>query len=99
MRKETCKDCICLVADTEGHWVCDERELPIEQIDSCPEGIGEDVRKKFRVMVVSYGYAVVEAQDEEEALAICKKMTCNGRKDFDWSDPDDEQVVEEVDFE
>lgn len=47
-------------------------------------------------MVVSYGYADVEADTEEEALEKCKKM--GRRSDFDWTEPDDAQVVEELDY-
>lgn len=51
--------------------------------------------KNYRVMVVKYGYAVVEAETESEALELIDDMY---DKDFDWSDFDDGQVVEEVDF-
>lgn len=54
--------------------------------------------KKYRVMVVSYGYAEVEAETESEALSQCKEMTSEGKHCFDWSDPEDEQVVEEIDY-
>lgn len=54
--------------------------------------------KRYRVMVVSYGYAEVEAETESEALSQCKEMALKGRHAFDWSDPDDEQVVEEIDY-
>lgn len=51
--------------------------------------------KNYRVMVVKYGYAVVEAETEKEALELIDDMQ---DKDFDWSDFDDGQVVEEVDY-
>lgn len=51
--------------------------------------------KNYRVMVVKYGYAVVEAETENEALELIDNMR---DKDFDWSDFDDGQVVEEVDY-
>lgn len=51
---------------------------------------------KYRVMVVKYGYAVVEAEDEIDALSLVGDMR---DKDFDWSDFDEGQVVEEVDYE
>lgn len=50
---------------------------------------------KYRVMVVKYGYAVVEADSESEVLELVDDMN---DKDFDWSDFDDGQVVEEVDY-
>ena len=52
--------------------------------------------KNYRVMVIKYGYAVIEADDESEALELIEDMD---DKDFDWSDFDDGQVVEEVDYE
>ena len=52
--------------------------------------------KKYSVMVVKYGYAVVEAENEAEALERTKGMSDS---EFDWSDFYDEQVVEEVDYE
>ena len=51
--------------------------------------------KNYRVMVVKYGYAIVEAETESEALELIDDMQ---DKDFDWSDFDDGQVVEEVDY-
>ena len=50
---------------------------------------------KYRVMVVKYGFAIVEADSESEALDLINDMR---DKDFDWSDFDDGQVVEEVDY-
>ncbi len=53
--------------------------------------------KKMRVMVVKYGYAIVEAETEKEALNTTRNMDDS---EFDWSDFDDEQVVDDdVDFE
>ena len=51
--------------------------------------------KNYRIMVVKYGYAIVEAETESEALELIDNMQ---DKDFDWSDFDDGQVVEEVDY-
>ena len=52
---------------------------------------------KMRVMVVKYGYAVVEADTESEAIELANDMDDG---DFDWSDFDDTQVVDDdVDFE
>ena len=48
-------------------------------------------------MVVKYGYAVIEAETETEALELTHDMEDS---DFDWSDFDDAQVVDDdVDFE
>lgn len=49
----------------------------------------------YRVMVIKYGFAVVEAENENEALEIIEDMD---DRDFDWSDFDDGQVLEEVDY-
>lgn len=52
---------------------------------------------KMRVMVVKYGYVVVEADTESEAIEKAENMNDG---EFDWSDPDDTQVVDnDVDFE
>ena len=52
---------------------------------------------KMRVMVVKYGYAVIEAETENEAIEKAENMN---DREFDWSDPDDTQVVDnDVDFE
>lgn len=52
---------------------------------------------KMRVMVVKYGYTVVEAETEAEALELTHNMSAS---DFDWSDFDAAQIVDDdVDFE
>ena len=52
---------------------------------------------KMRVMVCKYGYAVVDAETESEAIEIAKNMNDG---EFDWSNPDDAQVVDgNIDFE
>lgn len=51
---------------------------------------------KKRVMVVKYGFVVVNADTDSEAVELTNKMTDS---DFDWSDFDDAHVVEDVDFE
>ena len=52
---------------------------------------------KMRVMVTKYGYAVVEAETESEAIELVENMDDG---EFDWSDSDDAQVVDDdVDFE
>lgn len=50
---------------------------------------------KYRVMCVKYGWAVVEAGSESAAEEIAQAMPDSS---FDWSDADDHQVVEEVDY-
>lgn len=47
---------------------------------------------KMRVMVVKYGYAVVDVETESEAIELTKDMNDG---DFDWTDFDDAQVVDE----
>lgn len=54
--------------------------------------------KRFRAMVVSYGYTEVEAETEAEALEKCEEMASQGRQAFDWSEPDAAQIVEESDY-
>lgn len=50
----------------------------------------------YRIVVTKYGYANVEADSADEAIMIAEnKMT---DVDFDWSDFDEGQVVEEVDY-
>lgn len=51
---------------------------------------------KYRIMVIKYGYAVVEADSESEAVECINNMNDG---DFDWSNFDEGQVVEEIDFE
>ena len=47
---------------------------------------------KKRVMVVKYGYPVVEAETDAEAVEKAKNMSDS---EFDWSDFDDAQVVDD----
>ncbi len=47
---------------------------------------------KKRVMVVKYGYAVVETETDAEAVEKTKNMSDG---EFDWSDFDDAQVVDD----
>lgn len=52
---------------------------------------------KMRVMVVKYGYAVVDAKTEKDAIELTEDMD---NSEFDWSDFGDAQVVDnDVDFE
>lgn len=51
---------------------------------------------KYRVMVVKYGFATVEADDEVDALYSIDDMD---DRDFDWSDFDDGQVLEAIYYE
>lgn len=49
---------------------------------------------RFRVCVTKYGYADIKANDEDEALEIAiNKMNDH---EFDWSDFDEAEVVEEL---
>lgn len=52
--------------------------------------------KTFRIMVTKYGYAVVQAENEDEALHLVNDMEDS---DFDWSSDytaDDAQIVDEL---
>lgn len=52
---------------------------------------------KMRVMAVKWGYAVVEAETESEAIEKAENIS---DEEFDWSDPDEIQVADDdVDFE
>lgn len=52
--------------------------------------------RKMRIMVCKYGYAVVDAETEAEAIGKAKNMDDS---EYDWSDSDDAQVVDDdVDF-
>lgn len=51
--------------------------------------------KNYRVMVIKYGYAVVEAESESEALKLIDDMD---DRYFNWSDFDEGEVVEEVNY-
>lgn len=52
---------------------------------------------KMRVMVIKYGYVVVDAETEKDAIKLTENMDDS---EFDWSDFDDAQVVDDdVDFE
>lgn len=46
---------------------------------------------KMRVMVTKYGFATIDADTESEAIEATHDMQDS---DFDWSDFDDAQVVE-----
>ena len=52
--------------------------------------------KNYRIVVVKYGWAEIEAENEDEALDIVGDMQ---DKDFDWSEFGEAEVVEEVDAE
>jgi hypothetical protein len=47
-------------------------------------------------MCVKHGWAVVEADSESEAEEAAEKLPGS---QYDWSDADDYQVVEEIDYE
>ena len=46
----------------------------------------------MRVMVVKYGYTVINTNDENDAIEQAKNMNDS---DFDWSNFDDAQVVDD----
>ena len=37
MTKENCRDCVCIVSESNGTWVCDECGQPCDDIERCPE--------------------------------------------------------------
>ena len=48
----------------------------------------------MRGMVVKYGYTVIDTDNEEDAIEQAQNMSDS---DFDWSDFDDAQVVDNDD--
>lgn len=53
----------------------------------------DNMRHKYRVMVVKYGYVEVEADTEDEALEITEGMADSN---FDWTEFCEEQIVEKL---
>jgi hypothetical protein len=49
---------------------------------------------KYRICVTKYGYADVEADNADGALELVKDMD---DRDFDWSEFDEAEIVEEFD--
>lgn len=47
---------------------------------------------KMRVLVCKYGYAVIDADTESEAIEKAEKMSDG---EFDWTDFEDAQVVDD----
>lgn len=50
---------------------------------------------KYRIMCVKYGWADIDAESESAAEEKAKAMPDS---EFSWSDADDHQVVEEIDY-
>lgn len=50
---------------------------------------------KYRIMCIKYGWAEVEASSEAEAEEAARTFPDSF---YDWSDADDHQVVEEIDY-
>lgn len=48
----------------------------------------------MRVMVVKYGYTVIDTDNEEDTIEQAQNMSDS---DFDWSDFDDAQFVDNDD--
>jgi hypothetical protein len=46
-------------------------------------------------MCIKYGWAVVDAQNDVEAEEIARNLPDSA---YDWSEADDHQVVEDVDY-
>ena len=45
MTKNQCMDCICLMADKNGNWLCDEAECLCSEVKRCPE-TGEEAEEE-----------------------------------------------------
>jgi hypothetical protein len=39
MKKKDCEHCVCLVAGKNDEWICDEVDIEIEKLETCPETI------------------------------------------------------------
>ena len=59
-------------------------------------GRGSMEMKKYKVAVTSYGFAIVEAPNEEGAIEIAKSLK---REDYDWTDLFDQEVREALEHE
>ena len=76
----------------------DLSKVEIEEDEIIVKGVHDDsdhTQKntvRMRVMAVRYGYAVVEAESEEDAIELANNLPDS---QFDWSDPDDIQVVDD----
>ena len=66
----------------------------LEDIETIWSELKEE-NNEYRVMVIKYGYSVINAQTEVEALEKTKTMTDS---DFDWSDFDEAQIVEKINY-
>ncbi len=51
----------------------------------------------YRICVTKYGYANVEANSQDEAIMIAENKMTDG--EFDWSDFDDAEIMEEFEEE
>lgn len=51
---------------------------------------------KYKVMVIKYGFADIEAESESQAQEMINNMRDH---DFQWSDFDYGEVLEEIDYE
>lgn len=52
----------------------------------------EYIMAKMRVLVCKYGYAVIDADTKSEAIEKSEKMSDG---EFDWTDFEDAQVVDD----
>lgn len=74
-----------------------QKNVPVKDVAIDEQEKLRELMAKMRVMVVKYGYAVVEADTESKAIELANNMNDG---DFDWSDFDDAQVIDDdIDFE
>lgn len=71
MEKSFCKDCICLVEDTDKQWVCDELQKEIAKVEECPESEQEFEITIHEVLATT---VTVKAKDVSEAKQKAGKM-------------------------
>lgn len=65
---EFCRDCVCLVADNEGNWICDELQIPCEIVDICPEDNNEQSQTILKVREIEKAPNVLRAFCKQEAI-------------------------------
>lgn len=86
MKKEYCKDCVCLIEGNNEKWVCDEKGVEISKIKRCPEtGELEEEEDKKKIMSVinlneiNDTQGIIDAFDKlnERAIALGTPICLN----------------------
>lgn len=86
MKKEYCKDCVCLIEGNNEEWVCDEKGVEISKIKRCPEtGELEEEEDKKKIMPIinlneiNDTQGIIDAFDKlnERAIALGTPICLN----------------------